>query len=73
MKTKKFSTFLFIFLFTFSSSTKVTFNLKNDNSGQFINLDELSKLDRERLKNALAPMKDLEELIKDRFQLTQFS
>jgi CBS domain-containing protein len=47
--------------------------LKNDNSGQFINLEELSKLDRERLKNALAPMKDLEELIKDRFQLTQFS
>jgi len=25
------------------------------------------------LKNALAPMKELEELIKDKFQLTQFS
>ena len=47
--------------------------LKNDNSGQFINLEELSKADRERLKSALAPMKDLEELIKDTFQLTQFS
>ena len=47
--------------------------LKNDDSGQFINLDELSKIDKEKLKNALAPMRDLEELIKSKFQLTQFS
>lgn len=47
--------------------------LKNDNSGQFINLQELSKTDKENLKNALAPMDDLEELIKNKFQLTQFS
>jgi CBS domain-containing protein len=47
--------------------------LKNDTSGQFINLDELSKIDKEKLKNALTPMKELEDLIKDRFQLTQFS
>ncbi|MEO0038812.1 MAG: hypothetical protein RIQ59_2023 [Bacteroidota bacterium] len=47
--------------------------LKNDNTGQFINLDELNKVDKEKLKNALAPMKDLEELIKDKIQLTQFS
>lgn len=47
--------------------------LKNDSSGDFINLDELSKADKEKLKNALAPMRELEELIKDRFQLTQFS
>ena len=47
--------------------------LKNDNSGQFINLNELSKIDKEKLKNALAPMKELEELIKNKFQLTQFS
>jgi CBS domain-containing protein len=47
--------------------------LKNDNSGDFINIDELNKAERERLKNALSPMKDLEELIKDKFQLTQFS
>ncbi|WP_395043834.1 DUF294 nucleotidyltransferase-like domain-containing protein [Flavobacterium sp.] len=47
--------------------------LKNDNSGQYINLEELNKVDKEKLKNALAPMRDLEELIKDRFQLTQFS
>lgn len=47
--------------------------LKNDSSGDFINLDELSKADKEKLKNAFSPMRDLEELIKDRFQLTQFS
>lgn len=47
--------------------------LRNDDSGQYINLREMSKTDKEKLKNALAPMKDLEELIKSKFQLTQFS
>lgn len=47
--------------------------LKNDDSGQYINLKEMSKSDKEKLKNALSPMKDLEELIKNKFQLTQFS
>ncbi len=47
--------------------------LKNDDSGQYINLSELSKSDKDKLKNALAPMKELEELIKNKFQLTQFS
>lgn len=47
--------------------------LKNDSSGQFINLKELSKADKENLKMALAPMNELEDLIKSKFQLTQFS
>ena len=47
--------------------------LKNDSAGDYINIDELSKVDKEKLKNALIPMKELEELIKDKFQLTQFS
>ncbi|MDI9258325.1 DUF294 nucleotidyltransferase-like domain-containing protein [Flavobacterium sedimenticola] len=47
--------------------------LKNDSSGDYINIDELTKVERERLKNALHPMRELEELIKDKFQLTQFS
>jgi len=55
------------------SKFKAVEGLKNDSSGQFINLEELNKVDREKLKNALNPMRDLEELIKDRFQLTQFS
>ena len=55
------------------SKFRTVSGLKNDNSGQYINLEELNKVDKEKLKNALAPMRDLEELIKDRFQLTQFS
>ncbi|TRX29638.1 CBS domain-containing protein [Flavobacterium franklandianum] len=47
--------------------------LKNDNSGQYINMQELSKANKEILKNALAPMDELEDLIKNKFQLTQFS
>ncbi|UQD56991.1 DUF294 nucleotidyltransferase-like domain-containing protein [Flavobacterium sp. K5-23] len=47
--------------------------IKNENSGQYINLEELSKIDKEKLKNSLAPMKELEELIKSKFKLTQFS
>lgn len=47
--------------------------LKNDSNGNYINLEELSKVDKERLRSALGPMRDLEELIKDKFQLTQFS
>jgi len=47
--------------------------LKNDTAGDYIQVDELTKADKEKLKNALGPMKELEELIKDRFRLTQFS
>jgi len=47
--------------------------LKNDNSGQYINLLELTKSEKEILKNAFEPMEELEDLIKDKFQLTQFS
>ncbi len=47
--------------------------LKNDGNGQYINLDEMPKAEREKLKAAFGPMKDLEDLIKDRFRLTQFS
>ncbi|WP_310557484.1 DUF294 nucleotidyltransferase-like domain-containing protein [Flavobacterium sp.] len=55
------------------SRFKTMEGIKNDNSGQYIDLEELSKTDKEKLKNAFLPMKELEELIKDRFQLTQFS
>jgi len=55
------------------SKLRTSEGLKYDNSGQFINIEDLSKVDKDNLKNALAPMKELEELIKDSFQLTQFS
>lgn len=47
--------------------------LRYDNSGQYINITEMSRTDRDRLKNALLPMKELEDLIKSKFRLTQFS
>lgn len=47
--------------------------IKNDSTGQYINLDELNKVDKEKIKDALNPMRELEEMIKDRIQLTQFS
>jgi len=59
--------------FLILSRFRVNEGLKNDNSGQYINLGELTKLDKEKLKNAFIPMKDLEELIKSNFKLTQFS
>jgi CBS domain-containing protein len=59
--------------FLILSKLRAVEGLKNEDSGQFINLEELSKIDKEKLKNALAPMRELEELIKNKFQLTQFS
>ena len=47
--------------------------LKNDNSGEFIDLEKISKSDKEKIKESFVVLKDLEEIIKDTFQLTQFS
>jgi CBS domain-containing protein len=55
------------------SKIRTSEGLKNDSSGQYVVIDELSKSDKEKLKLALQPLKDLEELIKDTFQLTKFS
>lgn len=55
------------------SKIRTSEGLKNDSSGQYIIIDELSKSDKEKLKLVLQPLKDLEELIKDTFQLTKFS
>jgi CBS domain-containing protein len=46
--------------------------LKNNSNGQYILIEELSKSDKEKLKNALIPMRELEEIIKNKFQLTYF-
>ena len=39
--------------------------LKEDSNGHFLILEDMNKVDKEKLKSALAPMRDLEELIKD--------
>ena len=59
--------------FMILSKIRTKEGLKNNSNGQFISVEELSKSDKEKLKNALAPMRELEELIKSKFQLTQFS
>lgn len=46
---------------------------KHDTDGQYIDLDSWTKNEREKLKAALTTFKELEELIKDNFKLTQFS
>lgn len=46
---------------------------KHDNDGQYVDLDAWTKSDREKFKAAMSTFKELEELIKDNFKLTQFS
>ena len=55
------------------SKLKTAEGLKNGTDGQFINLEEMSKSDKENLKNCFHSMKNLEDLIKNRFQLNYFS
>lgn len=47
--------------------------LKDDNSGRYVNLDELSKTEREKIKDAVETREEIEEIIKSKFRLTQFS
>lgn len=45
--------------------------LKLSNSGRYVNLDSLNKSERLKLKGCFKPIKDIQELIKTRFQLAQ--
>ncbi len=45
--------------------------LSHGNSGRFIDLKSLSKLDRLKLKGCFKPIKDIQELIQVRFKLSQ--
>lgn len=44
--------------------------LNNDSDGKYINLNDLSKSDKVKLKNCFQPINDLQDLIKNRFSLT---
>ena len=59
--------------FLILSKFRTVEGLRNESTGQYINLQEMSKNDKEKLKMALEPMRQLEDLVKDRFRLTQFS
>ncbi len=45
--------------------------LQQDNSGRFIDLKSLNKTDRLKLKRCFKPIKDIQELIRVRFNLSQ--
>lgn len=47
--------------------------LENNNSGRYIDIDGLSKLDRQILKKAFAPIEQLQKLLRTRFQLDYFN
>lgn len=47
--------------------------LSNDSDGRYLTLNELSKSDKLKLKNAFTPIRDIQDAIKNRFQLTYFS
>lgn len=47
--------------------------LTNNNNGQFLNLNELSKLEKLKLKNSFEPIDEIQDLLKNKFQLTYFS
>lgn len=46
--------------------------LLNNNEGKYLNLNELTKQDKLKLKNNFQPINDIQEIIKNKFQLTYF-
>ncbi|HRW76267.1 MAG TPA: DUF294 nucleotidyltransferase-like domain-containing protein [Saprospiraceae bacterium] len=47
--------------------------LRHQDSGRYLQLDRLSKLDRLQLRNCFHPIRDLQEILETRFQLNLFS
>lgn len=47
--------------------------LINDSNGRYINLNELSKTDKAKLKSCFQPIADVQDMIKNRFSLTYLS
>ncbi|MFO7721178.1 MAG: DUF294 nucleotidyltransferase-like domain-containing protein [Gillisia sp.] len=47
--------------------------LANNSGGRFLNLKELSKSDKVKLKNSFQPIHELQAILKQRFQLTYFT
>ena len=47
--------------------------IKSGSDGRYLSLSDLSKLDKVKLKNDFQPINDIQEVIKNRFQLTYFT
>ena len=52
---------------------RVKQGLQNDNNGRFIILADLSKAERLKLKRCFKPLRDLQEVIRARFQTQNLS
>ena len=52
---------------------KTNEGLKSNSDGRFLNIDKLSKSDREKLKQNFESLNDLEDIVKNKFSLTYFS
>lgn len=46
--------------------------LSENSNGRYLNLNNLSKLDKVKLKNIFQPIQEIQDIIKNRFQLTYF-
>jgi CBS domain-containing protein len=44
--------------------------LTNESDGRYLNLDELSKTDKVKLKNCFDPINEIQDIIKNRFPIT---
>lgn len=55
------------------SHFRIEESIVNDTDGAFIKIKTLSKIDKDKLKKCLSQTDELIELIKDKYQLTQFS
>jgi len=45
----------------------------SDSGGRYLDLNKLTKLDKVKLKNAFHPIRDVQEILRTRFQLTYFT
>lgn len=59
--------------FSLLSKFRTEEGLLNNSNGRYLNLNELSKSDKVKLKNAFQPIHDIQDAIKNRFQLTYFT
>ena len=51
---------------------RTRFGLKHDDSGRFLPIASLNKIERQMLRNAFVPVKELQQLMEVRFQLDYF-
>jgi CBS domain-containing protein len=59
--------------FSILSRFRTEEGLQNNSTGRYLNLNELSKTDKVKLKYAFQPIREVQEVIKNRFQLTYFT